>query len=202
VLDAALEELATTGWDGFSMEHIAKRAGVNKTTIYRRWPTKVDLLQAALLAIPELVAEPPDTGDLRTDLAILLGTRVEQLTSPVGRGLVRAIMLGGASPSLQSLRESVREKRPAVPDAAIDRAIARGELPAGLDRGLFRELLFSPLQARLFLRNEPVDAAFVATVVDVVVAGITNQASTSESLRESAPAPRAAPSSRSRTGTR
>lgn len=202
VLAATLDEFAANGWDGLHIDAVAQRAGVNKTTVYRRWPTKVELLRAALLERKELLPEPPDTGDVRRDLVFVLTTRLEQLTSPIGRGVARAILLGGSSPSLQSIRESVRDKRPAIPDVLIDRAIARGELPAHLDRALFRDLLMSPLQARLFLRNEDVTEAFIANVVDVVVSGVTARASRSGSPSGSAPAPRAAPSSRSKSGTR
>lgn len=202
VLAATLDEFADKGWDGLHIDAVAHRAGVNKTTVYRRWPTKVELLRAALLERKELLPEPVDTGDLRRDLVFVLVTRAEQLTSPIGRGVARAILLGGSSPSLQSIRESVRDKRPAIPDSVIDRAIARGELPKTIDRGLLRDLLMSPLQAKLFLRNENVNEAFIASVVDVVVSGITARASRSGSPSGSAPAPRVAPSSRSKGGTR
>lgn len=202
MLAAALDEFGESGWDGFSMEHVANRAGVNKTTVYRRWPTKLELLRAAFLALPALRAEPPDTGDVRHDLRVLLADRVERMQTPSGRAIARGMMLGNASPALQSLRETLREQRPAVPDAVIDHAVARGQLRPDLDRATFRELLLAPIHARLFLRDERVDAEFVATVVDVVVAGFRAPASATESPRGSAPAPRAAPSSRSRRGRR
>jgi len=201
VLTAALEEFAENGWDGLSIERVAQRVGVNKTTIYRRWPTKLELLRAALLARAELAPEPPDTGNLRDDLVVLLAARTEHMTSPAGLGIARAILLGGSSPALQSIRESVRDKRPAIPDVVLDRAVARGELPPDVDRALFRELLISPIHGRLFLRNEGVDTSFLEKLVDVVVSGIT-QRSAGESKRGSAPAPRAAPSSRSKRGKR
>lgn len=172
VLAATLEEFAEHGWDGLHIDQVAQRANVNKTTIYRRWPTKLELLRAALLCRAELAPEPPDTGALRTDLVALLSHRMEQIQTPMGMGVARAILLGGSSPSLMSIRESVRERKPVVPDVVIDRAIARGEIPPGVDRALFRELLIGPLQTRLFLRNERVDTAFIERVVDVVCSGI------------------------------
>lgn len=202
VLTAALEEFAQHGWDGLHIDQVAQRADVNKTTIYRRWPSKLELLRAALLARAELAPEPPDTGALRSDLVVLLTLRMQHIQTPMGMGVARAILLGGSSPSLMSIRETVRERKPLVPDVVIDRAIARGELPAGIDRALFRELLVGPLQARIFLRNERVDAPFVERVVDVVCSGIRDRASPHESPLESGPVLRAAPASRSRRGRR
>src|SRR3954464_11362465 len=72
VLSATLEVFAEQGYAGFSVEAVALRAGVNKTTIYRRWPAKSDLLGAALFALRDEDPEPPDTGALREDLVQVL----------------------------------------------------------------------------------------------------------------------------------
>src|SRR6266487_2194893 len=67
ILRATAEELSTSGYAGLRIEDVAARSGVNKTTIYRRWPRKSDLVSAALLHLWADEA-PPDTGSLREDL--------------------------------------------------------------------------------------------------------------------------------------
>src|SRR4051794_31864923 len=68
VLGAALEELGRRGYGALKIDDVAMRAGVNKTTVYRRWPTKEDLVRAALLSITADRFVIPDTGSLRSDL--------------------------------------------------------------------------------------------------------------------------------------
>src|ERR1700761_7966036 len=68
ILDAALEELARTGYGALRVEDVAARAGVNKTTVYRRWPTKEGLAPPAILSITSDTGGPPSTGSLRGDL--------------------------------------------------------------------------------------------------------------------------------------
>src|SRR6187455_1103921 len=72
VLSATLEAFAEQGYAGLSVEAVALRAGVNKTTIYRRWPTKADLVGAALVSLRDDDPEPPNTGSLRDDLLQVL----------------------------------------------------------------------------------------------------------------------------------
>ena len=68
VMRATFEELAEVGYGALSIDDVARRAGVNKTTVYRRWPTKEDLVTTALLALPEEYFAMPNTGTIRGDL--------------------------------------------------------------------------------------------------------------------------------------
>src|SRR4051812_1829696 len=72
VMSATLEVFAQHGYAGLTIEAVALLAGVNKTTVYRRWPSKVELLGAALVSLRDEEPEPPDTGSLREDLLQLL----------------------------------------------------------------------------------------------------------------------------------
>lgn len=78
ILDATLALLAELGFERMSIEAIAAHAGVGKTTIYRRWKTKEDLVADALSSV-KAVPVAPDTGDLRTDIALLSGYVLYQL---------------------------------------------------------------------------------------------------------------------------
>jgi hypothetical protein len=86
--------------------------------------------------------------------------------------LARAVALGGNEADIAALRETLREQRPTIPKAVVDRAIERGELPADIDVRLLRELLVSPVQVRVLWTNTPVDAKYIERLVDVVVAGV------------------------------
>ena len=66
VLSAVLQELSRVGYRGLRIEDVALRAGVNKTTVYRRWPTKIELVRAALVCDSTCRIPHPDTGTLRS----------------------------------------------------------------------------------------------------------------------------------------
>src|SRR4051812_28120293 len=93
VLSATLEVFSEHGYAGLSVEAVALRAGVNKTTIYRRWPTKVDLLGAALFSLRDEDPEPPDTGSLREDLVGVLRQLVTRIETPRHRAIMHAFLL-------------------------------------------------------------------------------------------------------------
>lgn len=171
VLARALEVFAERGYAGFSVEEAARRAGVNKTTVYRRWPTKADLLAAAIFKLRDESAEPPDTGSLRKDLVTLLVHRAHQMALPRSRAVMHAFLLGNADPELQAIVQRLRRERPAIPPVVFERAVARGELPKGTDARLLTEALLGPLHSRVHWKREPVTKAYVAALVDLVVSG-------------------------------
>ncbi|HEY4158264.1 MAG TPA: helix-turn-helix domain-containing protein, partial [Polyangiaceae bacterium] len=86
VLRTTAEELTRVGYVALRVEDVALRSSVNKTTIYRRWPTKPELVAAALrFAVRR--PEAPDTGSLRGDLLEAIAASVRTATSPIARGL-------------------------------------------------------------------------------------------------------------------
>src|SRR5450432_240784 len=89
ILRATLEELAGADYGALSFDNVAKRAGVNKTTVYRRWPTKAELVGSALTALADQMAYGPSAGSLRADL-LEIGQRMLKLAlSLEGQGLAR-----------------------------------------------------------------------------------------------------------------
>ncbi|MCX4096405.1 TetR/AcrR family transcriptional regulator [Nocardia sp. alder85J] len=91
VYEAALDELAEVGYERLTMDRIAKRARTGKTSVYRRWPTRADLVLDALRHRPVRAVRLPDTGDLREDLLTWLRRLAVLLDGPRGatvRGLV------------------------------------------------------------------------------------------------------------------
>lgn len=91
ILEATLEQLGAVGWTGLTMEGVAARARTGKAAVYRRWPSKSDLVADALRAGLPATGVPPDHGDLREDLIEMCARMREAMYSPSGQAL-RAIL--------------------------------------------------------------------------------------------------------------
>jgi AcrR family transcriptional regulator len=171
VLDAALELFAERGYAGLSFDEVAARAEVNKTTVYRRWPTKADLVRAALLQLRDDEPPVPDLGAVREDLFVLLQSRVARLRTPRGHNLARAVLLGSHDGDLANVLRDLRRERPIIPQVVIDRAVERAELPRGVDGAFLAEALLGVVHGRLLWRAEVVTDADLRRIVDLIVAG-------------------------------
>ncbi|MEV0375303.1 TetR/AcrR family transcriptional regulator [Streptomyces sp. NPDC050636] len=172
IFDATLELLAEKGYEGLTVEGVAQRSGVNKTTIYRWWPSKGALLGAALTGARQLDLQPPDTGSLQGDLEALLHAVVALLTAPPSSGI--AVSALGAATHSPELAVHVREffaDRLARELPVFDRAIARGELEADADPMLLVDLLAGAAWLRVVLRQLPIEKDFVSRAVSTVLHG-------------------------------
>ncbi len=130
MLQAAIEEYAERGWAGLTMDGVAKRARVGKSTIYLRWTNKEDLLGAAVQRMSVSV-EPTDTGSLRGDLELLAGRLADTYYTQLGWGMFRILVdVAGSGEGISELRE-VNEQHRAQAYAILDRAVERGELRPG-----------------------------------------------------------------------
>jgi AcrR family transcriptional regulator len=178
VIEALLAELAENGLDGLTMEGLARRAGVNKTTIYRRWGSKEELVLDALLELGERRVPIPDTGSLRDDLLTVAREIAASLASPEADAVVRA---GAADPSPDSkLVEAVRKfwaVRFSLLSEMIERAIERGELPPDTAPKPIVEGLLGAIYLRLLVTREPLDDAFLVGLADWLVNRSTAQPS-------------------------
>jgi AcrR family transcriptional regulator len=171
VLRATVEELGTVGYTALRVEDVASRSGVNKTSIYRRWPSKVELVAAALQNHARN-HEEPDTGSLREDLLEMGRGMARKIETPLGRGLIRMLQMERGQPDLDSVIGSLRTENICARAGVIERAIARGELPADTDPKLVAELVGSPISSRLLHTGLPVDEPFIVAVIDMVLAGV------------------------------
>lgn len=170
VLEAALAELAVVGYGNLSIEAIADRAGVHKTTVYRRWETLGALVVDALLDRLARDVPAPDTGTVVEDLRGLLHAVVANLTSPGAGGLVRALV--GDAGQIAEIREigsAVWDERFAAARAIIARGMGRGELPPDTDADLMIEALIGPLYLRLLVTDAPIDTGYADRVLDLVL---------------------------------
>jgi AcrR family transcriptional regulator len=170
VTRATASELARVGYAALRVDDVAAIAGVNKTTIYRRWPTKVDLVDATLRALKGPVLELPDLGSIRLDLLALLHEAVANACTSEGQSMHRMITLEMNHPEVASIARTVRAEYVAPWITVIARAIARGELPEGSDPPLIVEMVMGPVFSRL-RRQEPVEDDFLVAVVNMVVTG-------------------------------
>jgi AcrR family transcriptional regulator len=170
VLRAAAAELAESGYAAFRIERVAAAAGVNRSTIYRRWPDKASLVEDAVRALGER-PRAPDEGSLRADLHALLDLLRGYAESPAWRGVLRMIATESHEPEVSAMGARVRENFQAPWLECVERAKKRGELPAKVDARLVIDTLLGAIFFR-FLRSGGVfDRAFAERVVSVVIEG-------------------------------
>jgi AcrR family transcriptional regulator len=173
---ATLAELAESGYSALSLEKVARRAGVHKTTLYRRWGTREELVLEAMLERAGERIAVPDTGSLRRDLLELARTAAANAASPEVAAMARAV--AAESPRDSRLAEANSRfwaERLALDGVIVERAIERGEVAAGTEPARVIEALLGPIHLRLLLTGEPVDLPFLEGIVDVVVDGIARR---------------------------
>ena len=171
ILDATLELLSAGGYRDVTVEAIALRAGASKSTIYRRWPTKENLVIAAFARSPLLHA--PARGDVRTQLAATIAQFARYMQeTPLGAVLPVLVAERGRNPALdQALQPLVRQRREPLGDI-LRAAMARGELPVGIDIELTQDLLMGPVLQRIMVMGARVDRRFIDAVVRNVCGGL------------------------------
>ena len=182
VLAAALREAGRAGYHGLRIEEVAALAGVNKTTVYRRWPTKQALLREALLSITREVFTTPGTGSLRDDLLAYVRRNAALAARPEYRGLFRIFVAEGEDAELLAIVRSLREAFEPVPRAVLTAARARGEIGAGADPALLFEVLGAALNWWLFFEQTPLDEAFLRRLVDLMVSQMSQRAAESADI--------------------
>jgi AcrR family transcriptional regulator len=170
VLHATLEALAEVGYGALRLEAVAAAAGVNKTTVYRRWPTKAALVRDALVFEVEGSLTAPDLGDLRSDLRALARGLRALLATPRGQTLAR-MMYARVEPELQAMCNQMREGDTLQLKGVIRRAVARGELPRGTDAELLLDLVLAPIQDWMLVIPERATDARIDALVDLVLRG-------------------------------
>ena len=172
VCGAALDELAEKGFASFSMESVAERAGVNKTTVYRRYPTKVDLVQAALQDEKRALLALVDHGNLRDDLIGLVQSASRFMSEPRGRGIFRTMLTDHADPELADLVHRLRRDGEREPRVLLQRGIARGELRPDVNTSVLLHAVFGAVIHRVFLERREFDRADAGELVDMVLNGV------------------------------
>jgi AcrR family transcriptional regulator len=171
-LAAAADLIAERGVDNLTIEDVAARSGVAKTTIYRHWPDRgpliIDAVRSCWAHLPT-----PDTGDLRTDLVRLFEGMVKvDLSSLAGRIMPSLLGASVRDPELDRLTQQLSEERARPVLEILARAVARGELPADLDEEVALGLIVGPLLYRKLHRRRPLTARHLEACIDAAVAGL------------------------------
>jgi AcrR family transcriptional regulator len=175
ILDATRELLAERGVHQLTIEGVAARSGVAKTTIYRRFRSKDELALAVLLQMVEQIVEVPDVGDVRAELIGFVDGAVKILRDT----LMGRVMQGLASdlatdPELgRSFRERIVAFRVAEVRRVLGRAVERGELRPDVDVELVHELLFGPVYYRLLLSGGELEPRLAERIVDTILPALT-----------------------------
>ena len=171
VLRATAEVLSRFGYAGLRVEEVAARSGVNKTTIYRRWPTKPALIEATIDAF-RLPEKGQNSGLVREDLIAAMRDYVRYARTPIGHGIVRMLQAERSDPEVDKLARKLKRQQRAAVVPLIERAIARGRLPSTVDAEFVNELIFGPLFSRLITWGDEPNEAFIVDVVETVLAGV------------------------------
>ena len=171
VLAATLAELTEGGYAALTVDNVAHRAGVHKTTIYRRWPDRESLIVDALTDHIAIDVPIPDTHAIETDLRELARSLVNMLTSPTGQAII-ATMLSDAAriPGVADARRRLFDDRLRRAEPVITRAIDRGELPTATDPAELLKTLVAPIYFRLLITAEPIDETTADHATQIVLA--------------------------------
>jgi len=152
VYAATVEELSERAYADISIETIAARAGVHKTTVYRRWGSKAELISRALIGTASSRIQVPDTGNVETDLRLLARAVQAVLSLPEGAAITRALIVGAlASAEIAGLMEQFWAARLAAISVIVDRAVQAGQLPAGTDAAALMHAVAAPLYFQLLV---------------------------------------------------
>jgi AcrR family transcriptional regulator len=171
ILRAACELVRERGFAGLTIEGIASRARVGKTTIYRHWPNKAAVVMDALLTETDRRIPVPDTGSVREDLRQQLLGVVRVLGDPAD-GSVYVALLAEAQRDATlaaAIREQFIAARRGQTVATLERGIARGELPDDLNLDVVIDALHGALYYRLLVRHAPVAPGYIDQVIELVL---------------------------------
>ncbi|GAA2337652.1 TetR/AcrR family transcriptional regulator [Streptomyces caniferus] len=171
---AVFEELAAVGFARMSIEGIARRAGVGKTAVYRRWRSKLHLVLDVVSAVAAAGMPTPDTGSLSGDVRMLLEVAARALRHPMASQIVPDLLAEAArSPELATaLKAALHDSQEGVAAAMVARAVERGEIPAGADGRLALDLLTGPLYWRLLVVRDEVPAGYLDELTVAVVGAL------------------------------
>ena len=185
VLAATFAELTETGYTALTVDNVARRAGVHKTTIYRRWKDREALVAAAVAERAGTAKMPfPDTGDIGTDLLRLARMTVAFLTSPAGGIVVASSMSDvGRIPEVAGAKRRFFEALFRQAEPVVSGAIARGELPADTDPAELVRTLLAPIYLRLLVTAEPIDRTTADNAAKVALAAARAGALRSDPIR-------------------
>lgn len=173
ILEATRELIAERGVHEFRTEDVAFRAGVGKGAIYRRYPSKDELVTAAVGALVDEEIQVPDTGSTRSDLLALMGEAVELYRGSVpGRLMPSLVSAMAQRPELaRAVRDGFLAGRRAALAQVLRRGIERGDLRSDLDLEFALDVFGGPLFYRLLITGGPIDEQLAEAVAELILRG-------------------------------
>jgi AcrR family transcriptional regulator len=169
LLDVTLQLLQEHGYDRLTLDAVAARARASKATVYRRWPSKAELVLAAFMEGCRQVAVHPDTGTLRGDL-LQLGRVISQQTHEQA-GIIRAVLVEiSRHPALlDAMQSEFLDQRKALLQEVLRDAVLRGEIDAAAISDELWDLLPGYLIFRSIMPNRPPTDQTVEALIDEVI---------------------------------
>jgi AcrR family transcriptional regulator len=171
ILGATAELVARDGIAGFRYEEVAELAGVHKTSVYRNWPDREELVAEALLQYAEDLASITDTGDIRRDLVDYLAALASGLDTPFGQALMLAVQPTHENAVVRQTVARILEERGAALRQRVHLAVDRDELPP-VDSAFLGEMISGPVHLIVNRGIRPFTRPDAERIVDVVLAGI------------------------------
>jgi AcrR family transcriptional regulator len=174
IRNAVMNELAEVGYGRLSIEAVARRAGVGKTAIYRRWNNKLEMVMEIISDVAERKVPLPDTGSFSGDLSLLLLIVSTALRHRMASQIIPDLMAEAArNPQIaETLQRALRTHQQAVGEKLIGQAVARGELPAGTDPEVAVDLILGPLYWRLAVARQPIEDDYLEKFTVAVTAAL------------------------------
>jgi AcrR family transcriptional regulator len=173
ILDAALEVLAETGYDGMTIDMVAARAKAGKATLYRRWPSKAELVFDAVACMKQAeidFSQLPDTGTLRGDLVAMIkppSIKDGEKKLKIMAGLVS--MLAKHPDLAEAANAAIVEPRARVNRMLMRRAVDRGEISPDCDIDTLALISPSMVSYRVLILRKPIDREYLISLIDGVL---------------------------------
>jgi AcrR family transcriptional regulator len=167
ILQATLELLAEIGYDRLTIDAVAARARAGKATVYRRWPSKAELVAEACTCVVLEALEAPDTGSIRTDM-IAIAEHIWVRSGPVPRAAVMAGLMSAllSNPDLRQAVQHTSRAPQSVVAPVIQAAVERGEIPPPGDLELLSMVLPGMCMFHFAKTGVAPDSPFIESVVD------------------------------------
>ncbi len=169
-----MNELAEVGYGRLSIEAVARRAGVGKTAIYRRWSNKLEMVLEIVSDVAGRSVPMPDTGSFEGDLQLLMMIVSKALQHRIASQIIPDLMAEASrNPQIAAtLQKALRTHQQAVGDKLVGQAVARGELPGGADPDLAVDLILGPLYWRLAVARTPIDDNYLERMTALVIGAL------------------------------
>ena len=170
IFEATLDELAEVGYTKLTMERVAARAGASKASVYRRWPSRMELVLDAVHHLAPDPTDTPDTGSLRGDALAFMRAAAKLLAGPGGEALRGLLGDALADPSRTlELRRHSRGTGHRIMQEIVQRAVARGEINSAAITPLRLDVAQAMLREQFLFHGPPIPDAVIVEIVDETV---------------------------------